>query len=668
MQAGLDQLTFDTGAKARTPQRRAVSSVPVSAHLPVAHVRIDSPLPHLDRVFDYAVPAGMDEAAQPGVRVRVRFAGRLINGLVVGRSDHTSLEASLRPLERVISPEQVLTADVDALVALVAERFAGPFWDVLRAAVPPRHARAEAASGAVGTAEPTVISRPAGDEDAWARYQRGSALYDRLVQGDVAGVRGVWSAAPAHPWTRDAAAAARAVLGRPSGGVLVVVPDAWDVTQLTAAMADCVGVTAVLTADAGPERRYREFLKVLRGGARLVIGTRSAIFAPVRDLQLIIVWNDGDDALWEPHAPYWNAREVAALRSHLSGCALLVGAPSRSAESQRWCETGWARSLTANRATVKADGPIVRALELRDDARDAAAATARIPHTAWLVAKEGLRAGPVLVQVARSGYLPVLACAGCRTPARCACAGPLSLRPGSRVAVCGWCGALAGDWACVECGGRRFRAISVGIERTAEEFGRAFPGERIIWSAGEQTKRTIPGNPAVVVATSGAEPVALGGYAAVLILDARSALQRPSLRAVEDAAHRWFSALLLARPRAHAVITADNALAPVQALVRWDAPWLAARELADRVSAGLSPATRVALLRGDHVAIEEVAAALRMSHRLLGPVGGRGIVTVDRADGAALGRELRAIAAVRSAKSGAKTPVTAMLDPRDIDA
>ena len=659
-----DQLALDTGTPVgRRP--RVGSAVPLAKESPVGQVRVESPLPHLDRVFDYGVPESLDKTAQPGVRVRVRFAGRLLNGLIVGRSQETSVESSLRPIERVLSPEQVLTDEVSTLVSAVADRYAGSFWDVLRAAVPPRHARAEAAITMTDTA--SLVHPREGDEDAWARYQRVRVLYGRALAGGIAGVRGVWSAAPAHPWTADIAAIVRAVLSRPIGGVLVVVPDAWDVAQVTAALEDCTETMAVLTADLGPERRYREFLRVLRGTVRLVVGTRAAVFAPVHDLALTIVWNDGDEALWEPHAPYWNARDVAALRSHLTGCGLLVGSPARSVETEQWCASGWAQSLSANRQTLRADAPIVRALEIQDEARDEAAASARIPHTAWLVAKEGLRSGPVLIQVARRGYLPVLACLECREAARCSCTGPLSLAAGRQVAMCGWCGKLSGSWSCGACGSGQFRAVAIGIERTAEEFGRAFHGERIVWSSGDQMKRAVGETPALVIATAGAEPVATGGYTAVVILDARTSMMRPSLRAMEESAHRWFSAALHARPRAQIIVTAETGAPAVQALVRWDASWLAARELGERASAGMPPATRVAVLRGTPQDIDEVGRALRVPHRLLGPVGDRAIVTVRRENGPTLGRELRAISVVRSAKSGPGKPVTVIMDPRDID-
>ena len=233
--------------------------------------------------------------------------------------------------------------------------------------------------------------------------------------------------------------------------------------------------------------------------------------------------------------------------------------------------------------------------------------------------------------------------------------------------MCGWCGKLSGSWSCGACGSGQFRAVAIGIERTAEEFGRAFQGERIVWSSGDQMKRAVGETPALVIATAGAEPVATGGYTAVVILDARASMLRQSLRAMEESAHRWFSAALLARPRAHVIVTADTGAPVVQALVRWDASWLAARELGERASAGMPPATRVAVLRGAPEDIEEVGRALEVPHRLLGPVGGRAIVTVRRGDGPTLGKELRAISVVRSAKSGPGKPVTIIMDPRDIN-
>jgi primosomal protein N' (replication factor Y) len=632
---------------------------------------VDVPVPHLDRPFDYAVPESMAESALPGARVRVRFAGRLADGFVVARLDRADHEGDLRPLERVVGDEPPLTADTLALVQRVAEHCAGTFSDVVRAAVPPRHARAESAASKPAT------WRPEHDEAwraRWLAYAGGGALVDRVSRGGPGVTRAVWSAAPATSWVDDVVALASSVLATTDGGVLIVAPDVTDVDRLLAALSDArqAGVVGTLTADQGPERRYREFVRVRRGGARLVVGTRSAVFAPVRDLRLIIMWEDGDDGFTEPHAPYWDARDVAALRSIETGCDLVVGSSARSVATQQWCELGWARSIEPTRSTITSRAPVVRAESPADGARDEAAGAARIPHAAFEVARAALASGPVLVSVGRRGYLPALGCQKCREVARCTCGGPLLMMAGEPTPQCSWCGALAVNWHCPTCGSRQFRALAVGAQRTAEEIGRAFPGVPVHASHGDRVLTRVSAQPAIVVATSGAEPEADTGYAAIVILDARSTVQRPTLDAAEDSVRRWFAAARLARPKAPLVITADNVIAPVQALVRWDAPWLATRDLADRTSAGLPPANRLAALFGTAADIDEVVAALAVEHRTMGPVPfgddvdqQRALVLVDRQHGSDLARELRAVTMARSARASAGV-VRVHLDPRSI--
>ena len=115
----------------------------VSERLPVARVAVDISLAHLDRPFDYLVPARLDEAAVPGCRVRVRFAGQLVDGYLLERAETSEHQGKLARLERVTSPEPVLTPEIFDLARAVADRYAGTLADVLRLAIPPRHATAE---------------------------------------------------------------------------------------------------------------------------------------------------------------------------------------------------------------------------------------------------------------------------------------------------------------------------------------------------------------------------------------------------------------------------------------------------------------------------------------------------------------------------------------------
>ncbi|MEH0938311.1 primosomal protein N' [Micromonospora psammae] len=660
---------------------------------------MDVPLPHLDRPFDYLVPAELDPAAVPGSRVKVRFAGQLVDGWLLERVD-SSDHPRLAYLEKVVSPEPVLAPEIARLARVVADRYAGNLADVLRLAVPPRHARIEKELRAAGDqpaaapaaaapdqpvaaptaavpdqplAAPAAVD-PAVDPRGWRDYPTGPALLRALTDGRAP--RAVWSALAGEDWAaRYADAVAATVAG--GRGAVVVVADARDLDRLDAALTQLLGPGrhACLSAALGPARRYRAFLAARRGDVPVVIGTRAAMFAPVERLGLVAIWDDGDDLHAEPRAPYPHAREVLLTRAQLAGAGALVGGYARTAEAQLLLETGWAREVVADRATLRARTPAIA--PTGDDpqlARDPGAATARLPSLAWTTARDTLRAdAPVLVQVPRRGYLPSVSCADCRTPARCPhCAGPLALRSADAPPACRWCGRIAAGYACPECGGRRLRAAVTGARRTAEELGRAFPGVPVRTSGREEVLTTVPGGAGLVIATPGAEPVAEGGYGAVLLLDSWALLTRADLRAGEETLRRWLSAAALARPApagGRVVVVADGALAPVQALLRWDAAWFAARELAERRELGFPPAMKMASLTGPADAVADLLAAARLPEdaEVLGPVPAdedreRMLVRVPRARAGALAEALHSAAGQRSARKAA-VPVRLQVDP-----
>ncbi|WP_308125837.1 primosomal protein N' [Nonomuraea ceibae] len=928
------------------PAASAKGAVVPAPELPVAKVAVDNPLPHLDRPFDYLVPASMHESAQPGVRVRVRFAGKLVDGFLLERADESEHAGRLTPLERVVSPERVLTPEVAGLARAVADRYAGTLADVLRLAVPPRHARTETTTrAAAASAEPpkapsgpaerstppdlpsvpadrvrqpptataalptetptseppspeaatpgtpspeaatpagptpegrtseapafpatgpetprseaaaadaatpevpasagrtstapasetptpedpqgatpggtqqggpplsnasrqvggpdlgaslqgggspdeTVAARvgegvPQGDgaggvggvQDggrgegagrdlggAWGAYPMGASFLDALRHGRAP--RAVWSALPgARGWAGPVAEAVRATLdgGR---GALVVVPDGKDVALLDAELGRMLGAGrhVALTADLGPAERYRRWLAVLRGQVRAVVGTRAAMFAPVERLGLVAIWDDGDDLHAERLAPYPHAREVLGLRAHRTGAAMLIGAYARTAEATQLLASRWARPIVADRQTIRSLAPHVRpAGEDAELAKDQAARAARLPSVAWRALRQGLESGPVLVQVPRRGYLPALACRHCRAPARCShpptrtglpastgsaahagaaayagapggfvsqgqgvlggpggsgtagssvhdaaggatgvgeamrlavpgdaayegegragagdglCRGPLALRGGHAAPYCRWCGRVDAAWKCEHCGSPRLRAVVVGARRTAEELGRAFPSVPVRTSGRDGVLASVPGSRALVVATPGAEPVAEGGYAAVVLLDGWALLGRADLRAGEEAVRRWMNAAALLRPRGELVVLADAGLPAVQALLRWDAVTHAERELAERVELGFPPAVRMATLTGTAAAVRQMVAEARLpaDAQVLGPVPiddsgqERAMIRVPRGSGAALAAALKGASGVRAAR---KTPdvVRVSVDPLDL--
>lgn len=665
-----------------TAGRRAAEHEPIARVLPMLSV------PHLDREFDYLVPAEQSDDAQPGVRVRVRFHGRLVDAFVLERRSETDHAGQLGWLDRVISAEPVLTPEVRRLVDAVAARYAGTRPDVLRLAIPPRHAGAEKASNKAGSAPALLPVVDPVDPAGWGRYNRGDQFLDALHAGRAA--RAVWQALPGEQWCeRLAEAAAQTVSG--GHGVLIVVPDQRDIDALHRAAVARIDESAVvaLAAGLGPSARYRRWLSVLRGQARLVIGTRSAVFAPVERLGLVVVWDDGDETLSEPRAPYPHAREVAMLRAHQLRCAALIGGYARTAEAQALVASGWAHDLVAARPIVRSCAPRVVAVDDTGyaDERDSAARTARVPSMALRAARTSLQRGaPVLIQVPRRGYVPSVACARCRTVARCRhCTGPLALAErGADGATCRWCGRVDVALRCSRCGSEAIRAVVVGARRTAEELGRAFPGVAVVTSAGDAVRAEIEPGPALVVATPGAEPQAPDGYGAALLLDSWALLGRQDLRAAEDTLRRWMAVAALVHPRADGgvvAVVAESAIPTVQALIKWDPVGHAEAELAARTAVGLPPAAHIAAVDGDSGAVAAVIAqaALPDDADLLGPVdlppgarrpagiGDRDpairmLIRVRRDQGPALGAALRRAVAVRSARHD-DDPVRVQIDP-----
>lgn len=645
-------------------------------------------VPHLDREFDYLVSEEQSDEAVPGARVRIRFSGRLVDGYLLERRFDTDHDGKLGWLDRVVSPEPVLTPDIRRLADAVAARYAGTRPDVLRLAIPPRHARVE--NETPSPAAKFEVQPP--DPAAWSRYERGEGFLEALQHARAA--RAVWQALPGEHWTERFAEAAAATV-RGGRGVLAVVPDQRDVDALHGAVAARCGpdTTVALAAGLGPAARYRRWLAALRGTARVVIGTRSAVFAPVADLGLVLMWDDGDDNLAEPRSPYPHAREVAMLRAHQSGCAAMIGGFARTAEAQALVRSGWAHDLVPTRTVVRAHAPRVVALDDSGFAeeRDPAARSARLPSLALQAARSALAADrPVLIQVPRRGYIPSLACGRCRTIARCRhCTGPLSLTgPADRgTAVCRWCGRAETALRCARCGSDAVRATVIGARRTAEELGRAFPGVPVHTSSGESMLVAVEDSPALVVATPGAEPAAAQGFGAALLLDSWALLGRQDLRAAEDTLRRWMGAAALVRPHADGgtvVVVAESAIPTVQALIRWDAVGHAEAELDARAEVGLPPSAHMAALDGTAVAADALLAEAQLpaGAEVLGPVelppgvrrpaGAaddaeviRMLVRVSRGDGLALATALRRAIGVRSAQRD-QEPVRVQVDPLHI--
>ena len=623
----------------------------------IARVVLDSPLPQLDHELDYRVPESLAAEAKPGVRVGVplRGGGRMAQGWIVDLVETSDFSGELALVHSVLSPVPVLSPELYRLARRLADRSVGNVSDVLRLAIPPRHVRAEKAALAEPQQNPELLSGL--ERRELSGYAPGSA-----AMVIAPGAKHALSALPRLLESADgaigqwAANFAELALGTLASGrsVILAVPDYRDQAQLERALAQALPSELVVSLDArqSPAERYRQFVRLRRGGRYVVIGNRSALYAPVSELGVIALWDDSDQAFIEQHAPGVHARDVALMRHELEGVALLFAGLVRSTETERLVELGWLNTLEPVR-------PVKPRIVLEGDAQRAGLSSA-----AFAAARAALATGPVLLQVARPGYSTGGMCANCKSPARCTeCSGPLFLPNPRRPAQCRVCGGIASAWACPDCAGTLVAPVGAAASRTAEDLGRAFPGVPVVLSDGEREILSVPATPALVIATRGTEPVAEGGYHAAVLLDGARMLAREGLRVSEDALRHWTSAAALAAPDAPVFLpNADGALP--RAFATWTLNQWVSAELAQRRALRLPPAVRVASIRGRRELLSEAKAALEAagvpmsSWELLGPTPvdadeEQYVLRCDYGVAGALARELKA-AQIRIATRGRK--------------
>lgn len=607
---------------------RSSPAVPVAWDGPVASVVVESPLPHLDKPFDYGVPEKLVGTVAVGSRVRVPFSGSLVNGVVAAVQDRTDFEGSLA-LIRSASAVPSFTPHAIELAARIARRYAGSTWDVLRLMAPPRVAAVEKYDWAAPAGEATAHEAY---RDALERARRGDAAGEsrdaphevpRVLVAD--GERVVWEAVPdpRQPVTLPAAALVRAALERiwDGGSAVLVVPDARALTVVLAQAqawglqrwtARAGGEVAVLDHDDGPTVRFGSYLAGMHGRARLVVGTRPSAMQPVPDLRLIAVWDEANGVYADPHAPYPHARTVAAMRAE-SGAALLVGGYALSAEAASLAASGWARWERADRRAIRDLTPAVDVVSTERRDSEGGAGWHWMPGSVWRQVKAAAERGPVGILVPRAGYVRGAACARCDAWALCLeCESMLEVPARGAVPRCVDHGHAQPDWHCPECHGRELKHVRQGADRIAEQLARMLGDLPLtVSTAAAGVSADLEVDAGVVLATPGALPAVRGGYAHMVITSA-GVPAGTGLGGELHAVRWWLNAAALCRSRREAgVVSVVGELPPAvaRALSTWSPGDAAEAAFAERSSLGLPPHRRYVTVTGAPEAVAEALAA-----------------------------------------------------------
>lgn len=531
-----------------------------------AKVAFESPLPQLDRLFDYSVPETLRTEIAVGQRVRAPFgkAGKLVTGFVVELTDSIEYQGAVNDLELVLSPHIVLPENLYRLIRSVADRQAVSFGDVAKAAIPNFMVRSAKVSAEVSVSVAHKSAEPVLTAAVCPPVMRTAQFGDiQLFESS---------------WIIDALDCA---LDQISTGysTIICVPDYRDVQRVAKVFSQLQleSLVTVVASDQPNSTRYRNHIAVLSSGPHVVIGTRSALFTPLQNLGAIVVWDDEDSSHQDQSSPYVSSREVALLRQTIDNCSLNFLSHSRSLAIQRLVEMSYLTDITE---------------DFRKPAIAFSEHDVRVDTLAFKTVRAGLKRGPVLVQVSNIGVAKSAYCASCSDRATCNhCNGPLWIDNMGKTR-CRWCNGFNLGFRCAKCSGEKLRMGRAGSTRTAAELGGAFPGVQIVEATGENVVLDVDASPKIVIATPGAEPVAVGGYFAVVILDCDVALAKDSLKAREDAVRSWTNALALANLDSHSALIGLPTELGVY-LATWRLVELASLELADREALGFPPAKRM---------------------------------------------------------------------------
>lgn len=543
-------------------------SGPIAQSRPVAKIRVDTGVFHLDQLYEYIVPEKLSDTAIVGVRVQLPFGGRETEGIITSRITHPDRAGVLKPITKVLSPHAVATGSTLKLFERAAKFYCCNPWDLIRSAIPPRVA-------SVDKSLPIVVAPPASNGAAATPIFHSFAPYK-----------------PAHLQMVELVRAAMK-----NGSVLIIAPDENDVKQLVAALSTAFEKVLALTSSLNREIRYQNYLQAQRLSSSIVVGTRSAVFAPVGNLKTLIIYKESSIDHYEIRSPGWNTSTIAQMRSENEGISLIY--------------TGFSPSLNV---AYQVDQKKIKYISQRvhvDVQAYSPSEGALLPGRIFSEIKKALNHGAVLFLAPRKGYGNALLCSHCRNVAYCDCGGRLSVVSKFEAPTCVHCGVSHSPWKCRFCGRDKQYLAGRGIDRAAEEISRAFPGYPVVISAGDVIKSSVEPKPALVLSTPGAQPVIPGGYAAVVILDAMRFFSHTDINGQERARELIFETASLIQEKGRVLLVLDEVHPIVAAVARWNVAPLLKRELGEREELALPPKVASAVLVMEALTAPQIASGLK---------------------------------------------------------
>ncbi len=649
------------------------------------------PVPRHD-LFTYRVPSALQDRIQVGMRVRIPLGRQTRTGVVAGFTAEPPATGDLRAILDLLDSTPFLPADLLELCRWTARYYLASLADVIGTIVPVRvpdaaqeislhllrrldpdeagalERRARARSAAyrllVEAPDGTVLLR-----DAQAAGISADALRFLVTAGIAERIRRPTprrSDAPPATMGPDLTAPQREAVGRivdavrrgdhgsfllhgitGSGktevflaaaettlaagrDVLILVPEIALTHQVVARVRERFGDTvAVLHSGLGPRERWTEWRRVANGEARVVVGARSAVFAPLGRVGLVVVDEEHDTSYKQEEGIRYHARDLAVVRARLAKAVVVLASATPSVESYQAALDGRHRLLELRTRPTGQPLPTVDVVDLRGRVRSFD--TGLLSEELQAAMAETLARGEQsLVFLNRRGFATYLQCPACGATADCpACSVTLTWHRARGALACHHCQFHRRPPArCESCQGPSLEAYGVGTERIESALRTAYPDmavERldrdVAQRAGAQRRILHSWHEGTIDVLVGTQMVSKGhdvpGVTLVAVLLADQSLNVPDFRAAE----RTFQLLVQVagragrgrRPGRVIVQTLRPTHASITAAATHDYETFVAGELGRRRALGYPPFTRLVLVRLEGKAeaiVERVAQAL----------------------------------------------------------
>ena len=363
----------------------------------VVEVVVDTPVLHLDALYTYGLTLKQSEVCEVGNLLKIPFGKTITTGYVVEIRKRNSKDVGIRSVVSILSSSPLLQPEIWKLIKSIATRYCTNPSDLIRFAIPPRVANCEKIAI---TVKPMQI------------LSAKTNLLPEIYGADISKLDAIKNGAILLPIAVDSfALIIEFILGKlQDGPTLVILPDLKDTTRLEEQLQNYPEINFTrFDSSMNKSDRYTAFLEILQGAKNLVIGNRSAIFAPLPNLQNIIIYNESDPSHFERRSPYTNTRDLALLRASSEKVALWFLDSSPSLELLRLVESKWLPFYVPS-------GEFLRKRNIGITSGDADYSRKNV----FTVIRKGLEKGPVLIVVAERGYFNSAICEQCSNQALCA--------------------------------------------------------------------------------------------------------------------------------------------------------------------------------------------------------------------------------------------------------